>query len=152
MESENWEKETAIGLVRISDLIFMKFKNEGESYIDILNKRAVILAEKTKNGSGREIKLSEQFIEGIKQIYDNQIPEWLISTKEGKPYKTPNGVRKYIVQAFGYSPKTIRAMYATYLHDLNIPMPAFRRICDNMGHSHQTSVVEYVHKNTHGDD
>lgn len=144
IESEDWKADTAIGLLRVSDLIRMKFIDDGGSHIDINRRLMIITEDQTKNNTARQIHLSSNFISGLDIIYGSQKPEWVIMSRNGEPYKTPNGVREYMSDAFGCTPKVIRSSYATYLHDLNIPMPAFRRICHNMGHSHRISVTDYI--------
>lgn len=152
IESEDWQRETAVGIVRMSDLVRMQFQTGTESYIDMSAKTCNIRADRTKNKDARVLKLSDTFIDGLKNIYGERTPKWLISTSAGNCYETPNSFRKYIMDAFECSPGTIRSSYATYLHDHNVPMITFRRICRNMGHSHTTSVINYVNRRANDDD
>lgn len=148
LESVEWSSSTVIGVLRMSDIIRMKFVDEdGASYIDIVGKCCYIRSGNTKNRTARELKLSDHFVDELRCIYGETFPEWVIMSDAGQPYQTPNGVRVQIVNEFKCPPGIIRASYATYLHDRNIPMTVYRKICHNMGHSHQTSVLNYVHKN-----
>jgi hypothetical protein len=140
VDSINWERETVIGIVRISDVVATKFEDDGESsYIDLKTMEWHIRAEKTKNRVSRKIKLSDLFTAELVKIYGGKFPEWLT----GKKYSASTA-GDVIEKEMGYGPKIARISYATYLHRKNIPCRDFERICTNMGHGYQTSLTDYV--------
>ena len=139
LESVDWHKHSAIGILRMSDLCRSSFINEeGRSYIDIKRKLWFIKADATKNSTDREIILSDTFVNGVLKIFDHNLPK--TPFPEGSSEKIVDSITK----TFGYGPKIIRRSYATYLYTCDVPMNRFVTICNNMGHSHQTSCIYYI--------
>ena len=139
IHSMDWKADTVIGILRLSDLMDVKLanSNEGGSYLDPDRRELCILADVTKNKCGRTIKLSDLFMADLRSVI-GATATWFI------PPTNIKVMANSINEQFGHMPMDIRSGYAFYLNSENVPMTIFRKICMNMGHKHQTSLVDYI--------
>jgi hypothetical protein len=137
-----------IGVLRISDIINTKFGYDEEySYLDMATKAWYIRAQYTKNKVERKLTLSDGFIEGLKAIYSDLKPQWLVFIeKEGRKmerYKTSASLSEAFITRMGLSVTDVRASYATYLYE-NYPQEKGQKMAYNMGHDYRTVMQRYI--------
>jgi len=144
---EDGDNDETPGVLRMSDLKFTRFQDDGEhSYMDLSGKILHIKSKYTKNKEARSIALPEKFITDIKQIFPGQLPEWVLINKTGERYdkmsSLSNMFQKYLKVKF----IEVRASYTTYRHSTAnaATVGAITALCHNMGHSMRTAQSEYV--------
>ena len=144
---EDGDNDETPGVLRMSDLKYTRFQDDGEhSYMDLSAKILHIKSKYTKNKEARSIALPEKFIADIKHIFPGKLPEWVLINKAGERYdkmsSLSNMFQKYVKVKF----IEVRASYATYRHSAAnaSTVGAITALCHNMGHSMRTAQSEYV--------
>jgi len=129
-----------IGILRISDIIHTKIGMDDEySYVDLEEKVWVIRGAYTKNKRERKLQLPQGFLDGLKEIYDGKVSEWLVTTERGEKHKTSASLSDIVITHLHTSWTQVRASYATYLYR-NFPINKGEKMAHNMGHSYHKSV------------
>lgn len=145
--AEDSDNDETPGVLRMSDLKYTRFQDDGEhSYIDLNGKQLHIKSKYTKNKEARSIALPANFITNVKEIYPGVLPEWLLINKSGERYDTlsslSNMFQKYLQVKF----VEVRASYTTYRHSTAnaSTVGELTDLCHTMGHSMRTAQAEYV--------
>lgn len=140
--------EHEMGVLRPSDLKNTSFTDDGvHSYIDIQQKKWYIRDRFTKNKKGREIVVSDEFVNLLSSIFKNDYPEWMLINKRGERYNKMSAISKmfrdYIKVTFG----EIRASYVSF-RNRTAGMDEKRKLAENMGHSMKTAITDYHRSET----
>jgi hypothetical protein len=135
--------ETELGVLRPSDLISCRISDKCEgSYVDLKHKTMLIHKDYTKNKQERMLKLSDNFIEGIREIYGERLPEYLVVTEDGSKYGS--SISNTILDTVGVNFDIIRASYFTWREaTVKTKREILKTLCWKQGHQYSTAMMNY---------
>lgn len=130
------------GVLRPSDLINTKFIDDGiNSHMDISGRKWIIRSGCTKNKVERVLNVSDQLTEGVRKIYDDKLPEYMIVAKNGKQYS--GSMSDVIKQNVGYTFDEIRASYFSWRERTESNRKDLLELCRRQGHKYSTAMMNY---------
>ena len=137
---------TETGILRPSDLVNTQLgaaDNGVESYISLDEGYWLIREDFTKNREERRLALSASLVAGIRDIYGDVLPKYLIVAKDGERYK--GALSSMFEEYIGYGFDEVRASYFTWRERVT---PTERRmelleLCRRQGHQYSTAMMNY---------
>lgn len=130
------------GVLRPSDLINTRFEDDGKnSYLDLNKGEWQIRSECTKNKVERTLRVRESFVKGLKEIYNERYPSYLIVSKNGKQYS--GSMSDVIKEHIGYKFDEIRSSYFTWRERTTRDRKSLLELCRRQGHKYSTAMMNY---------
>jgi hypothetical protein len=142
--------QTETGVLRPSDLVNTLLR-DGESEEDVDSESVMSLSagywlireDYTKNRVERRLQLSPSLVKGIRQIYGQHLPKYLIVAKDGERYRA--AISSMFEEYFGAGFDDVRSSYFTWREQVT---PATRRgelleLCRRQGHQYSTAMMNY---------
>ena len=131
------------GPLRLSDMLNTKLKQENPRYnfLDFDKMEWRIRAESTKNNKDRVVAISEGLKDDIMSIYEEDLPEWLLtSEKTKKQFQSTEPLTKLFKKIVGVNYGVIRK---SYINEQTDKLGFGEGLANDMGHSIKSEMRYY---------
>jgi hypothetical protein len=137
-----------IGVLRFADLRQAKFSDDGiNNYIDVDDLTLNIRSGLTKNKKTRVIKINQEFIDGILNIYGTEkYPDRILYDDKMATLKNTRKISSDFKALIGETHTSVRASFTTYMAKTCKDVVMLRTICHNQGHKLSTALTNYRRK------